>query len=154
MTTQTPSHPTPVGPFTLPSANDRPTGAITPPDADPVIDALPLIDHETRRHTVSAALAPRGHYLALRDGDELRLLPLEAKITHIGRGFDCNVRLDEHRVSRSHAVLVRYGRHFRLLDNRSSNGTYLNGRRVKAANVESGDVLMVGPVELEYVAVD
>jgi pSer/pThr/pTyr-binding forkhead associated (FHA) protein len=111
---------------------------------------LPLLDHRERRRTVAPGLAPRGHYLALEDGDITRLLRLEDNITHVGRGTDTQVRLDEHRVSRSHAVLVRHGRYCRLLDNRSSNGTFVNGRQITATNLEDGDVIRVGPVAMQY----
>jgi pSer/pThr/pTyr-binding forkhead associated (FHA) protein len=60
------------------------------------------------------------------------------------------VRIDQHHVSRDHAILVRHGRYFRLLDNRSANGTFLNGRRVVATNVADGDAIRVGPVAMRF----
>jgi pSer/pThr/pTyr-binding forkhead associated (FHA) protein len=65
----------------------------------------------------------------------------------------CEVRIEEHRVSRSHAIVVRYGRYARVLDNRSANGTYVNGRRVVATNLSNGDVITVGPVVMQYLEV-
>jgi pSer/pThr/pTyr-binding forkhead associated (FHA) protein len=118
-----------------------------------VLDALPLLDHSTRRRTISPTLAPRGHYLALEDGRETRLVRLENNITHVGRGTEADIRLDEHRVSRSHAVLVRHGRFLRVLDNRSSNGTFVNGRAITATNLENGDLILIGPVALQYLIV-
>jgi pSer/pThr/pTyr-binding forkhead associated (FHA) protein len=156
MTTQTPPNPflapKPYGPFT--PAPDRPTGSLEPDAAAEVLDALPLLDHTVRRRTRSTMLVARGHYLAMQDADETRLLRLEDNITHLGRGADAGVRLDEHRVSRSHAVLVRHGRHFRILDNRSSNGTFVNGRRITATNLENGDQILVGPVAMQYLVVE
>jgi hypothetical protein len=158
MTTQTPPRPTqqprPYGPVAPPPAPDRPTGRLEPRDADAVLDALPLLDHSVRRRTRTPGLVPRGHYLALQDGSETRLLRLERNITHIGRGSDADIHLDEHRVSRAHAVLVRHGRHFRLLDNRSANGTFVNGRRIETANLQNGDEILVGPVVMQYRVVD
>jgi hypothetical protein len=158
MTTQTPpkppQHPRPYGPFSPAPATTRPTGGLEPEDVDDVLDALPLVDHRTRRRTVDPGLAPRGHYLALHDGSETRLLRLDQSVTHLGRGTDADIRFDEHRVSRSHAVLVRHGRHFRLLDDRSSNGTFVNGRQIDTTNLENGDVILAGPVVMQYVGVD
>lgn len=158
MTTETPTkppeHPRPFGPVAPAPSPERPTGCLEPEDVDAVVDALPLLDHSTRRRTVAEGLAPRGHYLALEDGRETRLLRLDENVTHIGRGGDAEIRLDEHRVSRSHAVLVRHGRHFRVLDNRSSNGTYVNGRQITATNLEHGDVILVGPVAMQYLVFD
>ena len=157
MTTHTPSkpiqHPKPFGPVAPAPPPERPTGILEPHQTDTVLDALPLLDYSMRRRTRYPGLAPRGQYLALQDGSETRLLRLEDKVTHIGRGTDADIRLDEHRVSRAHAVLVRHGRHFRLLDNRSSNGTFVNGRQVTATNIDNGDVILVGPVAMQYLVV-
>ncbi len=82
------------------------------------------------------------------------MLELEAKVTHIGRGLTAHVRFEDQRVSRDHAIIVRHGRFARLLDNRSANGTYVNGRRVIVANLQDGDVLRLGPVVVQYVVAD
>ena len=156
MTTQTSpqpvGHPKPYGPFGL--SPERETGWLEPEAADELLDALPLLDHEVRRRTRSTMLVARGNYLAMQDGDETRLLRIDNNITHIGRGSEAGIRLDEHRVSRSHAVLVRHGRFFRVLDNRSANGTFVNGRRITATNLENGDEILVGPVRMQYLVVE
>ena len=156
MTTETPikpTHPKPFGPIAPAPSPERPTQALDPADVASVLDALPLLDHHTRRRTVAPGLAPRGHYLALEDGEHTRMLRLDDKITHLGRGTDDDIRFDEYRVSRSHAILVRHGGHFRLLDNRSENGTFVNGRRISSTNIEDGDVILLGPVALQFLVV-
>ena len=106
-----------------------------------------------RERTLEPRLALRGAYLEFRDGDETRLLPLRQNITHIGRGSAADVRLDEHRISRDHAILIRHGRHSRLLDNRSSHGTFVNGRRIIATNITDGDLIEIGPALMRYVEI-
>jgi pSer/pThr/pTyr-binding forkhead associated (FHA) protein len=78
---------------------------------------------------------------------------LDRKVVHIGRGLTSDLRIEEQRVSRSHAILVRHGHHTRLLDNRSANGTYVNGRQIIAANIADGDVIRIGAVVMTYVQV-
>lgn len=151
MSIQTP-FPNPVGPFTLEPSTDG-TEQLEPAAAALELDALPLLDHQQRRRTIAPQHALRGPHLALQDGGQTRLLRLDQDITHLGRGSAAHVRLDEHRVSRDHAILVRHGRYVRLLDNRSANGTYVNGRRIVATNIRSGDVIEVGPVRLQFVEV-
>jgi pSer/pThr/pTyr-binding forkhead associated (FHA) protein len=56
-------------------------------------------------------------------------------------------------VSRSHAILVRHGHNARLLDNRSANGTFVNGRQIIATNIADGDVIRIGPVVMTYIQV-
>jgi hypothetical protein len=151
MTTQT-AYPSPVGPFALESQAAA-TEALGPVGADIALDALPLLDHRQRARTVAPELALRGFYLALDREDETRLLRLDQDITHLGRGSGAEIRFDDHRVSRDHAILVRHGRHFRLLDNRSANGTYVDGRRIIATNLSDGDVIELGPLRLRFLVV-
>src|SRR5579864_7579578 len=151
MTIQTP-HPIPVGPFGL-EVQGAVTEPLEPVGAELELDALPLLDHRLRSRTIAPELALRGFYLALQDGDETRLLRLDQDITHLGRGAGAEIRFDDHRISRDHAILVRHGRHFRLLDNRSANGTYVNGRLVIATNLADGDAIELGPVRLGFVEV-
>ena len=64
-----------------------------------------------------------------------------------------DLRIEDPRVSRSHAIIVRYGRHARVLDDRSSNGTFVNGRRIVATTLAEGDVVRLGPIAFRYVTV-
>ena len=78
-------------------------------------------------------------------------MPLGDRIIHVGRGLGADLRFDEVRVSRRHAIIVRYGNHVRVLDDRSANGTFVNGCRVVAIDVADGDVIRLGRVAFRYV---
>jgi hypothetical protein len=132
---------------------DQITAPLDAGDAEPILDALPLLDHRTRHRAVGRRLAPFGHYLAFAEDGAEWLVPIDSKVTHIGRGLTSHVRIEEQRVSRSHAILVRHGHHTRLLDNRSANGTFVNGRRIIATNISDGDVIRIGPVVMTYLQV-
>ena len=108
------------------------TAALEAQAEDLIFDVVPLLDHRTQERLKPSNMCRRGPHLAFQDGDEMLLLELEAKITHIGRGLTAHVRVEDPRVSRDHAIIVRHGRFARLLDNRSANGTFVNGRRVLA----------------------
>jgi pSer/pThr/pTyr-binding forkhead associated (FHA) protein len=141
----------PVGPFTL--TTDEDTDVLAPKAAEETLNALPLLDATLRPKTIAPNLAMRGHYLALGDGSESRLLRLDRDVIHLGRGSAAEIRFDEYRVSRDHAILVRHGSHIRLLDNRSANGTFVNGRRIAATNLVPGDVIDLGPVRTQLIEV-
>ncbi|HTX45826.1 MAG TPA: FHA domain-containing protein [Solirubrobacteraceae bacterium] len=124
-----------------------------PPHSEPIVDSYALLDTRSRRAAVPEGTAPDGQYLAFEDGSETWLIPISDKLLHIGRGFESDLRLEHRHVSRSHAIVVRYGRHARVLDDRSANGTYVNGRRVIAATLAEGDVVRLGPVAFRYLTV-
>jgi predicted component of type VI protein secretion system len=71
----------------------------------------------------------------------------------IGRASDCDVILNDPRVSRRHATLELVEDHHLLRDEGSSNGTFLNGLRLTPGNAFSlreGDVVDMGECRLFY----
>ena len=60
----------------------------------------------------------------------------------IGRHPDCQVMFpkDEVTLSRQHARIIREGNRFKLIDE-STNGSYVNGKRVAEAYLKDGDVI-------------
>jgi pSer/pThr/pTyr-binding forkhead associated (FHA) protein len=63
----------------------------------------------------------------------------------IGRGPDCDVRLDDPLVSRRHARILGSEVGTGIEDLRSSNGIYVNGRRSPGITpLHPGDVLQLG----------
>jgi pSer/pThr/pTyr-binding forkhead associated (FHA) protein len=116
-----------------------------------VLDALPRVSHRERRQAVPASETPAsGRYLELDDGDERVLLPLRPGTTRVGRSFAADVRLEDQSVSRRHAIVHQRPGGSRILDDRSANGTFVNGRRVTEAELADGDVVVLGRVVLTY----
>ena len=86
-----------------------------------------------------------------RTGAEAVRVPLSGLAeVRIGRGKSGTVELAEDRVSSSHAKLYPYGGDWRVCDLDSTNGTFLNGKRVREATLREGDVVMAGSYELLF----
>ena len=78
------------------------------------------------------------------------LLPRSAGAVTVGRSQDCDVVVGEETVSRYHAELLHGdGDEWTIRDLDSTNGTWLNGLRVREARVCRGDVLRLGGLRLE-----
>lgn len=113
-----------------------------------------LSSRELERAAFSMPVPAPGRYLAITSGGDLTLLDLRpGAITRIGRGMTCDVHLDDASVSRRHARIVERGGRALLLDDRSMNGTYVNGQRVDAAILSDGDEIVLGRVQLRFVEV-
>lgn len=81
-----------------------------------------------------------------RSDGERRSFSIARDMTVIGRREDCDLRIPLGEVSRKHCRLVRDGDSLKIEDLGSSNGTFLNGRRVQEAQLTPGDSIQVGPV--------
>ena len=68
----------------------------------------------------------------------------------IGREAGNFVQLDDNEVSRRHAEVRRVGDSFVVGDLKSSNGTWLNSRKIERAELASGDQIQVGRTILVY----
>jgi pSer/pThr/pTyr-binding forkhead associated (FHA) protein len=154
MAIQTPSTITPATGIEPQPPTDELDTATLDPAAGLRQDALAALDHRARRRAIPAQRAFPGQYLALDDDEgSTFLLPLDSKIIHVGRATSADLRLDDAHVSRRHAIIVRYGRHVRVLDDRSLAGTFVNGLRVTATDLTDGDVIRVGPIVLTYTVI-
>jgi pSer/pThr/pTyr-binding forkhead associated (FHA) protein len=116
-------------------------------------DPISCLDERIRRRARPAMPAAPGRYIEVQGADETLLIPLSRGVTHIGRGLAADLHLDEASVSRRHAILNEARSGVRVLDDRSSNGTFVNGRRIMQADLHNGDVLVLGRVVLRYLEV-
>jgi len=99
---------------------------------------------------ISGLVQVQNRFLVAALGDEEVHHPIRAAITHLGRGMSADVRLDDPTVSRRHAIVALREHGAVLLDDRSMNGTWLNGERVSEAVLQDGDVIQLGAVRLRY----
>ncbi len=69
----------------------------------------------------------------------------------IGRNPDCEVRIDESKVSRSHALLEYTPQGWILTDQNSSNGTWIQGQRITSSRrLLSGEEFLLGETKLKF----
>jgi len=113
--------------------------------------AIEPIDEPAHGDRPAAAGEPApGRYFAIEEDGGERLFALDRTITHIGRGFTSDLQLEDVSVSRRHAIVTQRRGAVRILDDRSSNGTFVNGRQVQEEQLHDGDVVVVGRVVMQY----
>jgi predicted component of type VI protein secretion system len=100
----------------------------------------------TAAPAVTAGLEETG-----QDGDTL-FHAMVTQVFKLGRGSANNliVRGDS-KISREHAVIEREGMYYILRDNKSSNGTYVNGKRIDTHKLNAGDKISIGKREYTFV---
>ena len=90
--------------------------------------------------------------------DNVREAPLDiipgGKRLSVGRVTDNELSLNDASVSKIHAALTMNAQGTLLVaDTGSTNGTYINGRRIaygEARQIEEGDVVSFGEVEVRF----
>ncbi|MFZ1362473.1 MAG: DUF3662 and FHA domain-containing protein [Candidatus Nanopelagicales bacterium] len=75
--------------------------------------------------------------------------PLASGTTRIGRGADADIRIDDSGVSRHHVDIV-VGRGVTIRDLGSTNGTYVDGKRITELALRDGATIKVGSTTLTF----
>ena len=87
-------------------------------------------------------------------GDGQGLIRLDGSAFVIGRGIACDMDLADPSVSRVHACIeLRDGQHF-IVDNSSTNGTFVNDECVTECRLSGGNLVRVGSTIFKYLARD
>ncbi|MGF6214398.1 FHA domain-containing protein [Comamonas sp. 4034] len=73
---------------------------------------------------------------------------LEKGTTLIGRAKECGICLDDLSISRDHGAFVYHLGVLVIEDHGSTNGTFVNGIRVKRQVLYSGDAVKVGEFDI------
>ncbi len=84
--------------------------------------------------------------------DETKVFYLTKDTVVIGKLPENDIELADNTVSRQHCRLQRSGKGFKLSDMNSTNGCYVNGRRVQSKILEIGDKITIGRTILSYLA--
>jgi len=113
-------------------------------------DPIACLDERVRHGAAPAEPLQPGRYIEIQGAERTLHIPLGDEAMRVGRGLTADLHLDESSVSRRHAILVPRPTGARILDDRSANGTFVNGRRVQQAELHDGDVIVVGRVLLRY----
>ena len=91
-----------------------------------------------------AGLTEPGKYLAYEESGRHVIVAITREWTRIGRSMAADLRFDDATVSRRHALIVNQPEGVRVLDDRSLNGIYVNGRRVEWSPLADGDEVSIG----------
>jgi hypothetical protein len=81
-------------------------------------------------------------------------VPVDRDWLVIGRGRGADVVLAEQTISRAHAAVGFDGEEFFVQDLGSTNGTWVNGKRLRRAALRDGDGVQLGKLKLRVALPD
>jgi pSer/pThr/pTyr-binding forkhead associated (FHA) protein len=68
----------------------------------------------------------------------------------VGSDDNCNIQLQISGVSGLHAMIVKDGKQWKVIDQLSANGIFVNGRRTPMSYLKSDDLIAFGTVECRF----
>jgi FHA domain-containing protein len=84
-----------------------------------------------------------------KNGQLLREDKLTQGVIKIGKVPSAHLRIDDDSVSRMHAVVEVTHLDVSLIDLGSTRGTFVNGKKINKATLQTGDVILLGDVRVE-----
>jgi len=94
----------------------------------------------------------------LHEGVAINKCPLDKPRLRIGRHSDCDIFIDDAVVSTEHAVIEtienpdsKGSPEFYIIDQDSTNGTFLNGEKTTRQKLKHEDVIRVGWVSFKFI---
>jgi hypothetical protein len=89
--------------------------------------------------------------IMMRDGTVVGEYVLSSECTTIGRLPGNDIQPNDPAVSRMHALVIRTDDRVFVEDLNSTNGTVVNGDRIKKRMLAHGDVIQIGRYQLKYI---
>lgn len=136
-------------PFPMPpgwSETDKSVYGDKPPPS-----SMEVIAKQMQRQSI-AKETTAGVLMITSDKGRNSLFPLRAGKSswRIGRDKHCDVEISDVTISSTHAVIAQESGHWYVEDSKSTNGTRVNDRKVEKANLNDGDTLSLGKVDLIF----
>ena len=84
--------------------------------------------------------------------DGSQMIAIEDERTSFGRGSEATHRFDDNGLSRLHSTVYREGDRIWVVDENSTNGTFVNGRRIDSpTKIDHGALIGLGPITLSFI---
>jgi hypothetical protein len=145
-----PLAPLPVVPFAVPDVlpeHEEPLLPDEPPPSIAEAPPVPIAYEPPLDATMVTRPEPQEELWILHDNQRT---PIDVPVVQIGRAPGCEIVLDDRNVSRRHAEIRRRGPVVVLVDLDSTNGTIVNGRRVREHPLADGDRITLGNSRLTF----
>lgn len=114
-----------------------------------------FIEKDGQEHELLPIDRPQGHHLVLESVSDkannmMLLQDIEKEGVRIGRGHECEIRVADISVSRSHARIARVGSDYFIFDNKSKFGTLVKEPRLTLDLARSKQGVQVGRTVLTF----
>ena len=110
--------------------------------------SIERLDPVAEDHVDAAVEGPQR--LLIRSDGNTEFVHQLARRTRIGRGPESELQIDAQYISRTHAVIMAGPVHTTLEDLDSTNGVFVNGKRIARQTLKDGDRVTIGRMHFRY----
>jgi general secretion pathway protein A len=121
-----------------------------PYDPSAWIPAENPLSAESVRQTEPELRIEAARLLVWSGGRQVAEIALDRPRMVLGRDQSCDISLDSNYVSRYQNLFMEAGDAWMLFDLNSTNGCYVNGRRIREHRLRDGDLIAVGQHQLRF----
>jgi diguanylate cyclase (GGDEF)-like protein len=72
--------------------------------------------------------------------------------TLIGRSINADIQINDDSASRDHALIIKDRKGYRIFDNSSKNGCFINDRKIDDCYLQDGDLLRIGKTIFKFLS--
>jgi hypothetical protein len=112
-------------------------------------DTAEIVNKKAVQYMARPARPVMSRLVLLKEGGETSF-PLTRDTYTVGRHRNNDIVISDPKVSSFHARLDRSADGFTVVDLKSRNGSFINGKRVETGLLKNGDELKMGPAKLVY----
>ncbi len=120
------------------------------------VEGKERLEEETGKETVLYGvknLVQNGRLILIDEkGKFLEEYELKEFETSIGRDDVNSIPIDHPSISRVHCFINRKEGYYEIVDNDSTNGVFVNGKKVKKTLLKNGDIIKLGDKEFVFIA--
>jgi pSer/pThr/pTyr-binding forkhead associated (FHA) protein len=113
-------------------------------------DTHEIVTRQAVQYVGQQGKATASRLVYLKDDQTETSFPLTKDTYTVGRHRNNDIVISDPKVSSFHARLDRAPEGFMVVDLKSRNGSYINGRRVETGPLRNGDEVRMGPARLVY----
>lgn len=139
----------------LAMTGETPVGANSAPSAEATPAENPFVeDGNGKTRVLSKATHIQGR-LIFEDGlGQQKEFMIDRDVIVIGRSKECDLPIDDKRLSRRHVSIERQGLRFILKDLQTVNGSFINDVQVQEQELESGNAIRLGDTLILFEAIN
>lgn len=117
---------------------------------DPVTGACACTPTAGPARGVSTAISGQARLVGLEGALMGSVFLIEKKEVTIGRGEDRDLVVQDNAVSRRHCKIVLEEDGYYIIDEGSTNGTFVDGMKISREKLKSGDIIQIGETKIRF----